>query len=712
MQRILRLAAIMRVADWPFALKMGICPAVAMLALIGLAAHDINATFGQVRLIRTVVNQDLTRAGQLASSATLLQQINGRVYRLTTLQAAHDPDLAVDREAADLVEQTRVLITELTTYAASSAGPDERTELTRLIADIRLYHDAIAVVGSMLAIDFPSAVELIKPFDGIARNSLAALETMRRQVEREAGTRAQASATMADRALVTVGVVAAVVSLLLFAVAIMLTGATVRSVRLIAQATLSVARGDQSLDVTTLARADELGAIVNSLAAFQASIAQVTFLAHHDSLTGLPNRILFRERVFEQLKMLDRGSRFALFFLDLDHFKEVNDTLGHPVGDGLLKLVAERLEDCIRQGDTVARLGGDEFAILLPGIDHADGAQQLAQRIIEIVGLPYEVNANQLNASTSIGIAFAPGDGEYPDRLLKNADMALYRAKLNGRGTYCFFEQVMDAELQMRRTLELDMRRAIIENQFELYYQPLVHVGTRAVSGFEALIRWNHPSQGLVGPGVFIPIAEETGLIVPLGQWILRQACLDAIEWPVNIKVAVNLSSVQFRDRNLVETVKDALELTRLPVRQLELEITETVLLQESEATLAVLHRLRALGVRISMDDFGTGYSSMSYLRSFPFDKIKIDQSFVRDLPENLESIAIVRAVIGLSNSLGMTVVAEGVEKEEQAALLTREACTELQGYLFSEPLRAVDIPELLEQLGSLQVLPEPVPEW
>jgi diguanylate cyclase (GGDEF)-like protein len=416
--------------------------------------------------------------------------------------------------------------------------------------------------------------------------------------------------------------------------------------------------------------------------------------------------------VFEQLKMLDRGSRFALFFLDLDHFKEVNDTLGHPVGDGLLKLVAERLEDCIRQGDTVARLGGDEFAILLPGIDHADGAQQLAQRIIEIVGLPYEVNANQLNASTSIGIAFAPGDGEYPDRLLKNADMALYRAKLNGRGTYCFFEQVMDAELQMRRTLELDMRRAIIENQFELYYQPLVHVGTRAVSGFEALIRWNHPSQGLVGPGVFIPIAEETGLIVPLGQWILRQACLDAIEWPVNIKVAVNLSSVQFRDRNLVETVKDALELTRLPVRQLELEITETVLLQESEATLAVLHRLRALGVRISMDDFGTGYSSMSYLRSFPFDKIKIDQSFVRDLPENLESIAIVRAVIGLSNSLGMTVVAEGVEKEEQAALLTREACTELQGYLFSEPLRAVDIPELLERLGSLQVLPEPVPEW
>jgi diguanylate cyclase (GGDEF)-like protein len=204
--------------------------------------------------------------------------------------------------------------------------------------------------------------------------------------------------------------------------------------------------------------------------------------------------------VFEQLKMLDRGSRFALFFLDLDHFKEVNDTLGHPVGDGLLKLVAERLEDCIRQGDTVARLGGDEFAILLPGIDHADGAQQLAQRIIEIVGLPYEVNANQLNASTSIDIAFAPGDGEYPDRLLKNADMALYRAKLNGRGTYCFFEQVMDSELQMRRTLELDMRRAIIENQFELYYQPLVHVGTRAVSGFEALIRWNHPSRVLWAP--------------------------------------------------------------------------------------------------------------------------------------------------------------------------------------------------------------------
>ncbi len=318
-----------------------------------------------------------------------------------------------------------------------------------------------------------------------------------------------------------------------------------------------------------------------------------------------------------------------------------------------------------------------------------------------MIGLPYEVAGNQLNISTSIGIAFAPSDGAYPDKLLKNADMALYRAKLNARGTCCFFEQAMDAELQTRRTLELDMRRAIIENEFELYYQPLVYVGSRAVSGFEALIRWHHPTQGMVSPTVFIPIAEETGLIVPLGQWILRQACLDAMAWPINIKVAVNLSSVQFMDRHLVDTVKDALKLTKMPARQLELEITETVLLRDCEATLTQLHQLRALGARISMDDFGTGYSSMSYLRSFPFDKIKIDQSFIRDLPDNLESIAIVRAVIGLSNSLGMTVTAEGVEREEQAAQLTREACTELPGYLFSEPLRAAEIPDLLERLAT-----------
>ena len=525
---------------------------------------------------------------------------------------------------------------------------------------------------------------------------------MARLATRNADERAAISAAQADRTSLTVSAVATVVSLLLIALTILLTRATVRSVQQIARATLLVAKGDQTLNITALERADELGTIVRSLGAFQANIAQVAFLAHHDPLTCLPNRILFRERVLQALKMLDRAGGFALFFLDLDHFKQVNDTLGHPVGDELLKRVAARLEACVRDGDTVARLGSDEFAILLPTIAQPEAAGQLARRIIEAIGLPYEVIGFQINITTSIGIALAPNDGSYPDKLLKNADMALYKAKLDERGTSCFFQQTMDAELQTRRTLEIDMRRAIIEGEFELYYQPIVIAASRAVSGFEALIRWRHPTRGIVFPAAFIPIAEETGLIVPLGQWILRQACLDAQSWPVSLKVAVNLSSVQFRDRSLVDTVQDALDLTGLPARQLELEITESVLLQESDATLATLHQLRALGVRISMDDFGTGYSSMSYLRSFPFDKLKIDQSFVRDLPDNLESIAIVRAVIGLSRNLGIPAIAEGVETEDQAALLTREACTELQGYLFSPALPADEIPALLERLGAL----------
>jgi diguanylate cyclase (GGDEF)-like protein len=698
---MLRARLLYRISDWPFALKMGICPTLAMVALIGLSVHCIHEANLQVELIRTVVDQDLRRAEQLTESATDLQRINGQLYRLTTLQAAKSANLTVGTEVDELTLAADRLASDLTTYAGTSTTDADRTELTQLAGAVRLYRDAIGVVGSMLEIDFPSAVEFIQPFDENANKVLTSLARMTGRAVSNGDRQAETSAALAEMTRLTVAAVAVTVSLLLFALAVLLTRATVRSVKQIARATSQVAKGDQTLDIITLERSDELGTIVQSLAAFQANVAQVAFLAHHDPLTCLPNRILFRDRVLYALKMLDRGTRFALFFLDLDHFKQVNDTLGHPIGDGLLKQVADRLQACVRDGDTVARLGGDEFAVLLPNIDQEDSARQLAHRIIEVIGLPYEVAGFQVNITTSIGIAFAPSDGAYPDKLLKNADMALYRAKFDSRGTYCFFKAAMDAELQTRRTLELDMRRAIIEGEFELYYQPLVLVETRTVSGFEALIRWRHPTRGIVFPSAFIPIAEETGLIVPLGQWILRQACLDAMSWPVNLKVAVNLSSVQFRDRELVETVKDALSLTGLPARQLELEITETVLLQESEATLATLHRLRALGVRISMDDFGTGYSSMSYLRSFPFDKIKIDQSFVRDLPDDLESIAIVRAVIGLSNSLGIAVIAEGVETEEQAAHLKRESCTELQGYLFSVPIPTGEIPELLQRLGT-----------
>jgi len=697
----MRLSAITRISDWPFALKMGICPALAMLALLGLAVYGIEATAEQARLIRVVVDEDLRQAALLAQSAARLQAINGRLYRLATLQAAHGSPVMVEREVDALTRQTSALADGLDRYAQATHTPEDREALHRLIPALRTYGGTISVIGSMLEIDFASAVEMIRPFDDNANSVLAGLDSISRRMVHEAEARAAASATAAEQLQWTLAAVAAGVSLALITLAALLTRATVRSVRQIAGATSLVAKGDQSLDIEALHRADELGTIVRSLGAFQANVAQVAFLAHHDALTGLPNRILLNERTAHAVKLLDRGHRFALFLLDLDHFKEVNDTLGHPVGDELLKQVAERLQDCVREGDTVSRLGGDEFAVLLPGMSDTDAADQLARRMLSAIAMPCQISRHQVNISTCIGITLAPRDGAYPDKLLKNADMALYRAKRNAHGSVCFFEPAMDAEQQARWMLEVDMRRAIIENEFELYYQPLVNVRTRAVSGFEALIRWQHPTRGLVAPDAFIPLAESSGLIVPLGQWVLRQACLDATSWPVDLRVAVNLSSVQFKDRRLVETVQDALDLTGLPGRQLELEITETVLLKDSEATLATLHRLRGLGVRISMDDFGTGYSSMSYLRRFPFDKIKIDQSFVRDLPDDVESSAIVRAVIGLSNSLGMTVTAEGVETEAQAEQLAREACTDLQGYLFSKPVRAMEIPGLLERLGT-----------
>ena len=424
--------------------------------------------------------------------------------------------------------------------------------------------------------------------------------------------------------------------------------------------------------------------------------ARVAYMARHDNLTDLPNRVLFRERLEAALATTAGGASVAVLYLDLDHFKAVNDTLGHPVGDALLKTVAARLKGAIRQDDTVARLGGDEFAIVQIGEDQPIGSTTLAQRLIEALGRPYELDGHHVGSGASVGISVAPDDGIDPDRLLKNADMALYRAKHDGRGAYRFFEQDMDTRMQARRRLELDLQRAMAMNEFEVYYQPLVDLGTNEISGFEALVRWNHPERGLVSPAEFIPLAEEIGLIVPLGEWVLRQACLEAASWPLPVKVAVNLSAVQFKGQKLLSTVVSALAESKLVASRLELEITESVLLRKTEATLATLHQLRALGVRISMDDFGTGYSSLSYLRSFPFDKIKIDRSFIQD-SEHDSSIAIIRAVTGLSSSLGMSTTAEGVETKEQLERMRKEGCTEIQGFLISPPRPASQVAELLK---------------
>ena len=415
--------------------------------------------------------------------------------------------------------------------------------------------------------------------------------------------------------------------------------------------------------------------------------ARMAHMAHHDLLTELPNRTLLRERMERALDGPQKGKSLAVLCLDLDRFKDVNDTLGHPVGDALLKAVGKRLLGCIEDDDTVARLGGDEFSVVQIAAEQPVAATALATRVIEAIGQPFDLDGHQVTVGASIGIAVSPSDGTDPDQLLKNADLALSRAKGEGRGTHRFFESEMDAHMQARSKLQLDLRKALANGEFELYYQPLVNLARDEICGFEALLRWHHPERGFVSPGEFIPLAEETGLIVPLGEWAMRQACAAAARWPAHIKVAINLSANQFKSRHLVETVVSALATSGLPARRLELEITESVLLQNNEATLATLHQLRALGVRIALDDFGTGYSSLSYLRSFPFDKIKIDRCFVSDLSETDEdALAILRAVASLGISLGIATTAEGVETKEQLARVREEGCTEMQGYLFSPP--------------------------
>ncbi len=425
--------------------------------------------------------------------------------------------------------------------------------------------------------------------------------------------------------------------------------------------------------------------------------ARIAHLAHHDPLTGLANRVLFRTRLMEGLERLDgQADTLAVLYVDLDGFKDVNDAFGHPIGDKLLIAVAERLRQALPAGDVVARVGGDEFAIVTFGASQSEDVSRLAGRIVETISRPYEIDGHEVNIGASVGISAAPADSDDADTLLKNADIALYRAKADGRGLYRFFEQEMAASIHLRRTLEADLRQALLAKEFEIYYQPLINIETNDIVALEALLRWFHPVRGSVPPSDFIALAEDTGLIVPIGDWVLRQACQEAANWPESIGVCINLSPAQFKSRALLQSVISALAASGLAAHRLELEITELVLLAENHANLAILHQLRSIGVRISMDDFGTGYSSLSYLRSFPFDKIKIDRSFVKELPGNQQCGAIVRAVTGIGQCLGVATVAEGVETLEQLARLREEGCTEMQGFLFSRPQPADDIRRLL----------------
>ncbi len=428
---------------------------------------------------------------------------------------------------------------------------------------------------------------------------------------------------------------------------------------------------------------------------------RIEHLAHYDSLTDLPNRVLFRERVQARLANLPPGTKLAILYIDVDEFKSINDSLGHHVGDELLKSVAAKLKDCAGPDDLVARLGGDEFAVVKSGVCDAAEITALAEAIHGAIRRPSDCLGQELSTDASIGIAVAPDDGGKLEELLKNADLAMYAAKADGRRTYRFFSPEMDIRMKARRTLELDLRQALTRRDFEIHYQPLVDLATDAVAGCEALLRWRHPERGMISPAEFIPLAEETGLINELGEWVLRRACMDAAEWPKQIRLAVNVSPVQFKSRTLAMKVAAALAESGLSPNRLELEITEAVLIRDDAEALAILHQLRELGVRIALDDFGTGYSSLSYLRRFPFDKIKIDRSFVADITEAGGSSPIVKAVVTIAAARSMTTTAEGVETEPQREVLRQLGCGQMQGYLFSPAIPAEQLRRLLASTAA-----------
>ncbi|WP_428483614.1 putative bifunctional diguanylate cyclase/phosphodiesterase [Rhodopila sp.] len=425
--------------------------------------------------------------------------------------------------------------------------------------------------------------------------------------------------------------------------------------------------------------------------------------AASDSLTGLANRASLHTRLGELLAQARLGnSSVAVVYLDLDRFKSVNDTLGHSVGDALLIKVAERIRAAARADDMIARLGGDEFAILQANAVQPQAAEALAARLVDLISRTYIAAGHMLTIGASVGVAIAPSDGDDAETLLKHADLALYRAKADGRGVFRFFQDSMDVEVQARRLLEMDLRRALALKELELFYQPQIDLESDMLVGFEALIRWRSPARGLVSPALFITLAEEIGLIAAIGEWVLRTACREAASWPRPVSIAVNISPIQFRGGKLVQTVKSALAASKLDPSRLEVEITEGALLDNTDTVLQVLHELKALGIRISMDDFGTGYSSLSYLQKFPFDKIKIDQSFVRGADHSAGSGAIVRAVAALGASLGMTTTAEGVETKEQLDRVRAEGCTSVQGYLTGRPIPAADAAALMRLPVSL----------
>ena len=455
--------------------------------------------------------------------------------------------------------------------------------------------------------------------------------------------------------------------------------------------------GDLSLRVRLVVLPSGHMVTVDDVSAHLAERARAAEEARTDSLTLLGNRLMLRERLVKFIAKRQDAEVTAVLAIDLDRFKAVNDSLGHHIGDALLRVVAERIGSALGRDDIAARFGGDEFCVVQIGQSQPNAAAALARRLVDLLGRTYLLEGHLVNIGASIGVALCPMDGADDNTILKNADLALYRAKQEGRAKFCFFESAMDEKMQARRNLEIDLRRALALREFSLVYQPQYNLKSRQITGFEALLRWNSTSRGMVSPSEFIPLAEETGLIVSIGEWVMRAACKEAASWVEPLEIAVNVSAVQFGKCGLTAMVISALAESGLDPKRLELEVTESVLIGDHKSALKVLRGVRELGVRVSIDDFGTGYSSLSYLQSFPFDKIKIDQSFVRSSPEDPSGVAIVRAIAALGKSLGMTTTAEGVETEEQLARILADGCTDVQGYLISKPLPSDKIIDFLQ---------------
>jgi diguanylate cyclase (GGDEF)-like protein len=696
-------SAYLSIKDLPLWAKSLIAPAVvlvAMFAMAGTAFVNLANQETNVTNLDRVAFEGLRQAMVATEAVTDFQT---ELYHLTSTAANETDQSKVEAAATRLTTRLDAIAPQVKTIAA-------REGIAGMEASFASYDWSARQMIEFTRQDAAYGVMMMgyaEDFFIQLRHVLAATSA-RAQEQRSTDTAELLAGLVWMRvifvALVAVGTAVSITAALMIARAI--SAPTVR----LTQTMAALAQGNLEIDIPDRRRRDEIGAMAKTVEVFKENMvkarrlsSEVAHLAHYDALTNLPNRVLFHETLEHALAYVRRGQVLAIHCLGLDKLKAVNDTLGHPVGDNLLQAVAERLRNGLRETDTVARLGGDEFAIVQTAIASPIDAIDLADRLMGIIGAPFEIAGHQIVVGASIGIALAPPDGIGADQLLKSADLALYRAKLEGRGVYRLFRADMDAAMQARRVLELDLRHALQAGEFELFFQPQIDLSTRRIAGFEALLRWRHPTKGLVPPDRFIPLAEETGMIVPIGEWVLRQACSAATAWPDDLRVAVNLSAVQFKSQNLVSAVVGSLSDSGLHPNRLELEITETVMLQDTDITLATLHQLRAKGVQIAMDDFGTGYSSLSYLTRFPFDRIKIDQSFVRELGTRTDCITIVRAVTTLGHDLGIAITAEGVETEQQLDALERAGCTEVQGYLFSAPVAGGAVIELLRNWGVIR---------